>query len=182
MSDLNHLIGLAVRDKVIADCQTPYPTTDLSRVNEVTFGRYRGDEAVDSVSVAILPGNWDKAEARSGIITMFDYEDSMGLRLPGRQIGGGASFWYLHGVAEVRCNYVKARLDQETASDKAFITLGRVEQAISNVDVRGVTDEFGKIAGEVFVYGRRFVESGRDPQILWKGMVFWAVYCQVPYF
>jgi hypothetical protein len=182
MSDLNYLAGIAIRNRVTAVCKTPISPANADYVNEVVFGHVRSDPKTSPVTIAVKPGNWDQRASRSGITKMDDYEEDMALDLVAREIGGPVKqFWYLHGVAEIECYYVTRKLTQAQAADAAYKVLGRTETAVASTSLEGTTDEFGKIAGKIFVYGRSFVESGVAPEIIWKGNVWWALHCQVPF-
>lgn len=179
------MAGIAIRDKIIADCLTAIAVNDNSRVNSVTFGRYRGDPVVDRNWVAVLPGNYDLQASRSGITLLDEYQGDMDLELPGRQIAGleAGQFWYLHGVIELGCNLVKLQLELEDASDLAFRVLGRVQLSAAGTQFTGMVDEFGARAftHSMVVYGRSMRDSGAHKEHIWSGKVYYAVKCSVPF-
>lgn len=181
MADIAHTICIAVKNNLVEACQTLIDPEDPTYAKTVKFGRYTGNLNADGSAIAIQPGNSDKTTYRTGIIPIDEFASDMGIYFPHREIGPG-QWWLMNGTCFVGVSFNKRRsIGEEEASEIAHTILSRVEKAISDTDVAGLVDDVGKQAMMTLVYARDFIESGVDPEITWKGTVYWAAVVYVPF-
>lgn len=183
-NDIEHMIAMRLVDQLTLHCQTNIIKDDLTKADVVKFGRFQADPVKTKVYISVAPGDPDKAETRSGLLPVDEFNSDLGFEFPIREIGGNYtnSMWYFNGTVNLGCYYIKDKLDEVEASRNAHVVIGRIKQVVANTPIHDLKDTFGAGGVRVFVYANSFNEGGGPPnQYIWRGKVYYAALCNVPY-
>jgi len=167
------LILDALVTQITATCITAINEADPTKMDLVKLGRVREDVVNSNIHAAVSGGDPESPNYLDGILSLEEM-DNIGYRFPIREIGGG-QLWWRRGIVQIGCYFIKEKFDEETAADHAYVVLGRVQNAIPQTQVGGLTDSFGEQAIMIDCYGNTFTESGGPPaSFIWRGKILWS--------
>lgn len=179
MSEIKHLLILRIAETLSQQAQDPYASADPAKVVHVQPYRFQGDPIDQKIYAYVTDGDPKDPYTMDGRIDAID-ADTLGLRVPAGEIGGG-HLWWRRGRVVFGCYYLADNLEQLPSADYAHIVLGRIETAIERTIVTDLVDEFGERAHKIFLTSTAFFEGGGpDDQYLWRGEVLWQVLTQRP--
>lgn len=179
MSQVVNLILDKVVEHITLKCQTEIATNDLTRANVVKKGLLQEDKTKQKVLLAITGGDHDDPEYIDGVVSL-EKLPNIAFKVPPREIGGGVMFWR-RGIVRIECFYIRDKLSEEDAHEKAYEVLGRVMSEIEKAPVNGLVDTYEEKAIKMFCLGNTFFESGGPPnQYIFRGKVFWECLTRRP--
>ena len=155
-------------------CQTAINENDLAYCDVVKKGLLQSNKTGKNVQLGVTGGDHEDPAFLDSIITARGMQMSMGVDFPyAREVGGG-QLWFRRGIVRVEAFFIRERLTEDEAHQAAYEILGRVEQAVDNLDVSDMVDDFGERAVEMYCYHNTFFESGGPPKsYIFRGKVAW---------
>ena len=164
---VTHLTNVCITR--VADVYENDPTI----ADVVKLGRFQDDPINKNIHIAVNSGDPENPDYVDGILTLEEM-DNIGMYFPVGELGGGR-LWYRRGVVYLGCYFVRDQLAELVAFEHAYTVLGRIQQAIPQLNVASLTDSFGEQAIMLFCYGNTFSESGGPPgSYLWRGKIMWS--------
>lgn len=166
-------------ETLVADCQTPFGTEDVTRATIVKKGLLQTAKVENVVQLGVTGGDHEDPNLRDGIITLESMQN-IGLEMMPREVGGG-QYWWRRGVVRIEAFWINKRLNEDDSHKAAYSVLGRVEESIDKMSVTGLVDSFGEGVHYVFCFGNTFFESGGGSnQYIFRGKVFWQALTERP--
>jgi hypothetical protein len=188
MADLPTLIQNRIVEAVVANCQTPFPTTeppdednpdwepdpdwkpDPSRANLVKKGAFQDDPS-DYIGIVCIHRNNPKKTKDTGEAAWPDVR--IGVEM-GAVIGAPATcHWMRRFAAEVQ--FWPAGMTQVEAEEANGVLVARVRNSIEKLELLGLHDEFGESVEQPTnpIVRMQFDEGGGpDDEYSWKTTLF----------
>lgn len=155
------------------------PVGDATRADVVKKGLLQVEKLQKNVQLGITGGDHEDVTYTDGIVDL-DKMPNIGFIVPAREVGGG-QMWWRRGVVKVEIFLTPDKLKEDDAHTVAYNILGRLQEAIEQLDLSGCVDSFGERAIKIFCFGNTFFESGGPPnQFIFRGKVLWQVLTERP--
>lgn len=173
---MSHIVTLLldrIRDHMTLVLRTNIPANDPCRVDEVKIGRYQQNPSAARLRVAVEAGDLDDMTHMDGILPRVSRNTPIAFEMHARELGG-TQFWYRRGIVQVEMFFTNLGLSEETARDRAYIIMGRVECQIEQIDLTGLVDSNGEFAHEIFMTASQMIQSGGPPSSwVFRGKCYW---------
>jgi hypothetical protein len=175
----NHVVVqtmLAMRKIITERLQSDVPDDDVTRADVVKLGLLNESKTGKNIQIGINSGDHDKPEELDGIVTLRGLP-KLGIHLPEREIGGGQT-WMRRGTCAIECFFIRERLEEAEAFQRAYEVLGRLTQAIEETPINELpVDSFGERAISIHCYASSYFESGGPPKsYVFRGKAHWAIF------
>jgi hypothetical protein len=172
MADIGKLIVDELCDQIVAECQTPYDTTEPTRVSLVNRGEFQDDPEDFKVVVCVHRNDPD----RTGLAGESAWMDEKDIQEMGMIMGSGGyaagEFWLRRFTIEI---IVWPGKVQTTADEINGTVVARVRRAVTVLQLTNLSDDFG----ESIVVGcnpvRRMKTNeggGPDDEYSWKTFLY----------
>jgi len=159
--------------------QTDIPVDDLTYADLVKIGLLQENKTKMNIGLGITGGDHDNPDYTDGIVTLDDFKN-IAFQLPAREIGGG-QMWWRRGIVRLECFFIREKLEENTAFNAAYETLGRLLSNLEIISMHDLVDSFDERAIKLFCVGNTFFESGGAPRsFIFRGKVFWQVLTERP--
>lgn len=173
----NHCVVLllnAMKNHLTTRLQSEVPDDDVTKADVVKIGLLFDNKTKNNIQIGIQAGDHDNPEELDGIVTLDKLPD-IGMLIPAREIGGG-QVWMRRGTAKIECFFIRERLTEEEAFQKAYEVMGRLTQAIEETPIASIpTDSFGERPISLHCYAQTFFQSGGPPNsYIFRGKALWA--------
>lgn len=170
MTKLKEHLETRMRDEI--------PNDDPGRADVIKLGLLFENKTKKNIQLGIQSGDHDLPEELDGIASMKKLPE-IGMTFPAREIGGG-QIWMRRGIVKYENFFVKEKLTEEEAYQRAFEVLGRLTQAIEEVPINEIPqDSFGERIISVHCYASTCFESGGPPaSYIFRGKALWAIYTE----
>ena len=180
MTHVMNLVLDALVMSVTQKMQTSIDPADLTYADVVKKGLLQTDKVGKNVQVGFQGGDHQDPEQKDSISSLQRIPD-IGVYVPEREVGGGQS-WWRRGTAQIECFFVRQRLTEDEAFVAGYEVLGRLMSSIEEVNLSGMTDDFGEIAlHHPYCYANTFFESGGPPKTyIFRGKVLWMILTERP--
>jgi len=180
MTQVINMILDALVASVTTKMQTSIDPNDLTYADVVKKGLLQTDKVSKNVQIGFVGGDHNDPEVKDGISSL-ELMPEIGVDIPSREIGGGQS-WWRKGTAIIECYFVRQKLTEDEAFEAGYEVLGRLMSSIEEVNLSGISDDFGEIAlHHPYCYANNFFESGGPPKTyIFRGRVFWMCLTERP--
>lgn len=177
----NHVVVLILnkmKDHLTTRMQSEIPDDDVTRADVVKVGLLFDNKTRKNIQIGVLAGDHDNPEEVDGIV-MLDKLPNIGMIYPAREIGGG-QMWMRRGIVKIECFFIRERLTEDEAFQKAYEVMGRLTQAIEETPINELPkDSFGERAISIHCYGSTFFETGGPPNTyIFRGKALWAAFTE----
>lgn len=176
---MSHIVPMLLQSMLIhleQKMQTELPASE--RVGIIKIGRFQDNPAKVSTYITLSPGDPDDPSFQDGIVSLEDMKN-IGINFPAREIGGG-ELWWRRFTANVGCYWIEEKLDEEEALEQSYLIMGRLCDAIPLLNISGLSDQFGEIAVQPFLYATTNFEGGGAEKYNWRGKAKWQVLTERP--
>lgn len=151
------------------------PEENPTRAVLVKVGRFQDNPLDMNVSVSVSGGDYEDPSYMDGRIDHQDLDEIEIRNLPVGEVGGGI-YWWRRGTMDFKTFFVRQRYEEETALQYAYDFYGRLLNAVAEVSVNDLVDDYGeKAVGKPYIEGATFFESGGNKQFIWRGKLKWRV-------
>lgn len=179
MTMIVNMILDALVTQLTTVCQTNVPEADLTYADIVKKGLLQENKIKKNVGIGVTGGDHDDPNYLDGIVTLGAFEN-VAFQVPPREIGGG-QMWWRRGVVRVEAFFVREKLDEDEAFEKAYEVLGRCSSAIEGTQLSGLTDDYDEHAIKMLCYANTYFESGGKPnQFIFRGKLYWMCLTERP--
>lgn len=177
----NHVVPMllmAMKDQLTLRLQSEIPDDDPTKADVVKLGLLFENKTKKNIQIGINSGDHDLPDELDGIASMKKLPE-IGISYPTREIGGGQT-WMRRGVVKFECFFIRERLGEEAAFQRAYEVLGRLTQAIEETPINTIPkDSFGERIVSIHCYASTCYESGGPPaNYLFRGKAYWAIYTE----
>ena len=172
-----NLILLKMKETIVQEMVTNISPSDMTRADVVKLGLLQTDKLGKNIQIGINSGDHDRPEELDGIVTLDKLPD-IAIDVPPREIGGGQN-WMRRGVVQLECFFIREKLTEEQAFDKAHEVMARLQNTIEKTPITQIArDSYGERPfGHVFCYSASYFESGGPPNsYIFRGKAHWACY------
>jgi hypothetical protein len=169
------MILYQLQDHLTTSLKDEVPADNPTRAETIKVGLFQENPVKTGTYVAISGGAFDDPDYRDGRI---DHEDLNAISIQNLPVGeiGGGEYWYRRGSCRFGAYFVKNRFAEDKAADYAYDFYGRIQKAVEDTSVHGLTDDYGEKAYKSpIVESSTFFESGGNNQFIWRGMIYWRV-------
>jgi hypothetical protein len=146
------------------------PEDDPARPDIVKVGRFLENPKKKNIHVAVTGGDPDKPDHQDRIVGSKE-DNSVRFEVSPREIGGGEAWWrtgtVYFGV------YMLNNAKEDDARTAAYTLYGRIQQALKDMHVTHLTDEFNEHAFKMLVNGTEIAPTGGNGKWIWRGEVRW---------
>jgi hypothetical protein len=170
--DIGKLIVDELVTQITAVCQTPYATSEDTRVNLVVRGEFQDDPEDFGVIVCVHRNDPDRVER----IGTSSWQDERDITEMGAVIGTGGvghvEHWFRRFTVEC---IVWPNEEQEAADRINGIVMARVRRAVTMESMHGLVDTFGEAitVGSSPVVKMKVNEGGGpDDEYSWRGFLY----------
>ena len=177
----NHAVVLLLnkmKEHLTTRLQSEIPDDDVARADVVKIGLLFDNKTKSNIQIGIQAGDHDNPEELDGIVTI-EKLPNIGMKYPAREIGGG-QIWMRRGVVKIECFFIRERLTEEEAFQRAYEVMGRLTQAIEETPIAEIPqDSFGERPVSIHCYASTYFESGGPPSsYIFRGKALWAAYTE----
>jgi len=154
------------------------PDDDPTQADIVKIGLLTDSKTRKNIQLGIMAGDHDNPEELDGIVTLDKLPD-IGMIFPAREIGGG-QMWMRRGIVKIECFFIKERLTEAEATQRAYEVMGRLTQAIEETPIAEIPrDSFGERIITLHCYASTFFETGGPPtSYIFRGKALWAAFTE----
>lgn len=170
--DISKLIVDDLIDAITDQCQTPFLTSDPTRVNLIVRGEFQDDPEDYGVVVCVHRNDPDRVE-RIGTSSWQDEKDvSEMTQVIGGYGSGVVEHWLRRFTVEA---IVWPNETQDTADEIMGVVMARLRKMVSMTSMSGLSDDFGeKITVGLGAVQKMKVNEGGGPddEYSWRGFLY----------
>ncbi len=151
------------------------PEENPTRLIYMNIGKFQENPVKKNVSLAIAGGDFEDPAYLDGRVDHNDM-DQVGLKgIPVGEIGGG-EYWWRRGNVRISVFFVRQGYEEEVALKYAYDFYSRLHQALTQVSVSGLVDDYGEKASmPPIIEAANFHGSGGGKKNIWRGKMLWRV-------
>lgn len=152
------------------------PESNPTRAITIKLGRLQENPLQKNVAVAVTGGDYEDPTYLDGRIDRPEFNSLQVRNLPVGEIGGGV-YWWRRGTIRFQTFFVRQRFPEDRAMEYAYDFYGRLLNAMSEIDVTGLVDDYGeKVCPPLYIEAASFFESGGGKdKFIWRGKLLWRV-------
>ena len=164
-----------IRDTLETRLIDEVPEENPTRLIYLNVGRFHENPGKKVVSLAVAGGDYEDPSYLDGRVDHNEM-DQVGVKgLPVGEIGGG-EYWWRRGNVRISVFFVRQNFEEEVALKYAYDFYSRLHQALAQVSVSGLVDDYGETASmPPIVEAASFAEGGGGKKNIWRGKMLWRV-------